>query len=71
MVRKQGPGVQRQGALLRSVGQATDEVHGVGVVFEDHAPLEPPHLHMVEGPRGRVVSSMPPEHLPPDAANIL
>jgi hypothetical protein len=52
MIREEGPGVERQGALLGEEGEAGDEGRAVGVIPEAGPPLPAPHHHMVQGPRG-------------------
>ena len=52
MVREQRPGVDGEGPRLREGRQAGDEVGPVGVVAEEGRPLDPPHHHVVEDPRG-------------------
>jgi hypothetical protein len=52
MIREEGPGVERQGALLGEEGEAGDEGRAVGVIPEAGPPLPAPHHHMVQGPGG-------------------
>jgi hypothetical protein len=52
MVREQGPGVDGPGPGLREGRHAGHEVGPVGVVAEEGRPLDPPHHHVVEDPRG-------------------
>jgi hypothetical protein len=52
MVREERPGIDRQRPPLRERGHAGDEVGAVGIVFEEDAPLQSPHHHVVEGLRG-------------------
>ena len=42
VVRKEGPGVDGPGALLRQRGEARDEVGPINVILKDDAPLHTP-----------------------------
>ena len=52
MIGKQGPGVDREPRHSHEGGQADHEVPAIPVIAEDGGPLDPPHHHVVEGPRG-------------------
>ena len=52
MVRKQGPGVDRPGALLCESREAGHEIAAVGVGAEDLGALNSPHHDVMEGVRG-------------------